>query len=94
MDIDSEPLNEKGEEEKSKYVNRLKEEVLKTSKVIEYLIANVEISKLKVANFKIYNYDNTSKHIKSKIKSSNHNLDVKKFILKNKIDREAVTHNA
>lgn len=90
IDVDSDPLNEKEEEEKSKYVNSLKEEVLKTSKVIEYLIANVEISKLKVANFKIYNYDNTSKHIKSKIKSGNHNLDVKKFILKNKIDRDAI----
>lgn len=90
IDVDPNPLNEKEEEERNTYINSLKEEVLKIGKVIEYLIANLEISKTKVANFKVYDYDNTSKHIKSKIKSSNHNLDVKKFILKNKIDRDAV----
>ena len=88
IDVDSNPLNEKEEEERNTYMNSLKEEVLKVTKVIEYLIANLEVSKTKIANFKVYDYDNVSKHIKSKIKSGNHNLDVKKFILKNikKID--------
>jgi hypothetical protein len=90
IDVDSNPLSEKEEEERNTYMNSLKEEVLKVTKVIEYLIANLEVSKTKIANFKVYDYDNVSKHIKSKIKSGNHNLDVKKFILKNKIDKEAI----
>lgn len=93
IDVDPNPLNEKEEEERNTYMNSLKEEVLKVAKMIEYLIANLEISKVKVANFKIYDYDNTSKHIKSKIKSNNHNLDVKKFIFKNKIDRDVIINN-
>lgn len=90
IDIDSNPLTENEEEERTTYMNSLKEEVLKTTKVIEYLITNLEISKVKIANFKIYDYDNTSKYIKSKIKSNNHNLDVKKFIFKNKIDKDEI----
>lgn len=89
IDCDAKPLDDKEEEERKQYLNSLKEELLRTTKVFEYLITNLEIPKTKIGNYKVYNYDNTSKHIKSKIKG-NHNLDVKYFILKNKINRDDI----
>ena len=90
ISVDTTPLNEKETEDMNIYLSKLKEEINRIEKVIEYLIANVDISKMKLLNYKIYNYDNTSKFIKSKLKSNNHNFDIKKFILKNKINKDEI----
>jgi len=86
IDIDNSNLNEEEEKDKNDYLNKLKEEITRISKIIEYLIVNININKIKTLNYKSYNYDNTSKFIKNKIKSNNHNFDIKKFIIKNKIE--------
>lgn len=90
IDVDTTPLNENETEEMNIYISAIKEEINRIQKVVEYLIANVDINKIKLLNYKIYNYDNTSKFIKSKVKNNNHNFDLKKFILKNKIDKNEI----
>jgi len=90
IDVDASPLNEKEEEEMKIYLSMLKEEINRIQKVIEYLIANVDVYKIKLLNYKNYDYDNTSKFIKSKIKSGNHNFDLKKFLMKNKINKDEI----
>lgn len=87
IDIDATPLTEKEEEEMKVFLSILNEEINRIEKVLEYLIVNIDINKLKLPNYKIYNYDNTSKFIKNKVKSNTHNFDIKKFIFKNKIDK-------
>jgi len=87
IDIDATPLTEKEEEEMKKFLLILKEEINRIQKVLEYLIVNIDVNKLKLPNYKTYNYDNTPKFIKNKVKSNTHNFDIKKFILKNKIDK-------
>lgn len=87
IDIDATPLTEKEEEEMKKFLLTLKEEINRIQKVLEYLIVNIDFNKLKLPNYKIYNYDNTPKFIKNKVKANSHNFDIKKFILKNKIDK-------
>lgn len=87
------PLNEKEEEEMNNYLAQVKEEIARIEKVIEYMIANIpDIHKIKLLNYKIYDYDNTSKFIKSKVraKANIHNFDILKFILKNKINKDDV----
>ncbi len=88
-DISTSNLNEEEENEKNAYINDLTNEQIRIKKVIEYLIINVEISKINILNYKIYDYSNTSNHIRSKIKT-NHNFDIKHFIIKNKINREKI----
>ena len=90
IDVDTTPLNENETEEMNNYISAIKEEINRIEKVVEYLIANVDINKIKLLNYKIYNYDNTSKFIKSKVKNNSHNFDLKKFILKNKIDKNEI----
>jgi len=90
IDIDTTPLNEKETGDMNNYIFKIKEEINRIEKVIEYLIANVDINKIKLLNYKIYNYDNTSKYIKSKVKNISHNFDLKKFILKNKINKDEI----
>jgi len=88
-DISNANLNEEEEKEKNAYVNDLLNEGIRVKKVIEYLITNVEISKVNILNYKPYDYSNTSNHIRSKIKT-NHNFDIKTFIIKNKINKEKI----
>lgn len=87
------PLNEKEEEEMKTYLSEVKEEIARIEKVIEYMIVNIpDIHKIKLLNYKTYDYDNTSKFIKSKVKAkaNSHNFDIIKFILKNKINKDEV----
>lgn len=85
VDVDGSSLSEKDEEEKNKYLKELDEEIIKIKKVIEYLLINVDFLKIQVANFKVYDYSSTPKHIRNKIKV--HNFDIKQFINKNKINK-------
>jgi len=83
-------LTEEEEKEKKEYLEKVDEELLRIRKIIEFLVVNVELLKIQVPHFKIYDYSNVSKHIKSKIKSNNHQLDLKKFLMKNKIDSDEI----
>jgi len=88
-DISNVNLNETEEAEKNSYINDLINERDRVKKVIEYLITNVEISRVNINNYKPYDYSNTPHNIRSKIKT-NHNFDIKTFIIKNKINREKI----
>jgi hypothetical protein len=90
MDTDTSPLNTDEEEKRNDLLLKLTEEINRIRKVFEYLIVNVEILKLLVPHYKIYDYSNVSRNIKSKIKSANHQLDIKKFLLKNKIEKDFI----
>jgi len=85
-------LTEDEEKEKKEYLEKVDEELSRIKKIMEYLVVNIELLKIQVPHFKIYDYSNVSKHIKSKIKSTNHNhqLDIKKFLLKNKISNDEI----
>jgi hypothetical protein len=85
-------LTEDEEKEKKEYLEKVDEELSRIKKIMEYLVVNIELLKIQIPHFKIYDYSNVSKHIKSKIKSTNHNhpLDIKKFLLKNKISNDDI----
>jgi len=88
--INNENLTEEEEKEKKEYLEKVEEELLRIRKIIEYLVVNLELLKIHIPHFKIYDYSNVSKHIKSKIKSNNHQLDIKKFLIKNKINNDDI----
>ncbi len=90
VDVNNNSLTIQDEEEKNKYLKELDEEILKIKKVIEYLLINVDILKIQIENFKIYDYSSMSKHIRNKIKC--HNFDIKHFITKNKINKNNLTN--
>lgn len=90
LDIDNSPLNTEEEKQMIDYISCIKDEINKIKKVIEYLIVNIDLNKIKLLNYKKYDYDNTSKFIKSKIRSNNHNFDIKNFINKNKINKDDI----
>jgi hypothetical protein len=89
-DIENHNLTEEEEKERNEYLEKVDEELGKIRKIIEFLVVNVELLKIQIPHFKIYDYSNVSKHIKSKIKSANHQLDIKKFLMKNKIDSDEI----
>lgn len=90
IDSENQNLTEEEEKEKKEYLEKVDEELLRIRKIIEFLVVNVELLKIQVPHFKIYDYSNVSKHIKSKIKSNNHQLDIKKFLIRNKIDSDEI----
>lgn len=85
-------LTEEEEKERKEYLEKVEEELMRIKKIMEYLVVNIELLKIQIPHFKIYDYSNVSKHIKSKIKSNNHQLDIKKFLLKNKINNDEIVN--
>jgi len=87
-DINENKLNEEEEKEKILYINEIKDEILRINRIIEYLIINVDINKISIPYYKIYDYSELSKNLRTKIKNNNHIFDIKKFILKNRINND------
>ena len=85
INVDSSSLSEEEELIRKTYLDDVIEEIGRIKKVMEYFVTNIDLLKLQVANFKIYDYSNISKHIKNKLKI--HNFDLKQFLMKNKIDK-------
>lgn len=79
-------ITDKEQEEIKEYINNINEEIKRIHKIIEYIVTNIELLKIEIPNFKIYDYSNISKNIRNKVKTNNHQLDINKFILKNKIE--------
>lgn len=90
INIDSIQLTDEEELDKKKYLDELNEEINRIKKIMEYLVTNIDLLKIQIGNFKIYDYSNVSKHIKNKLKI--HNFDLKQFLLKNKIDKIDLTN--
>jgi len=85
--INNDDLNEEEEKAKNDYILSINEEYKKITSIIKYIIANIDIEKVIIPDYKIYDYSNVPKNLKSKIKSHNHIFDAKKFIMKNNIDK-------
>lgn len=85
--IDKSNLNEKEQEDKDTYIKNINDELARIKKVFEYLIVNIEFNKILIPNYKNYDYSNISNNLKSKIKSNNHIFDIKKFFIKNSINK-------
>lgn len=85
--IDKTDLNEDEEKERNNFITCINDEITKTANIMKYLIANIDLHKINVRHYKIYDYSNTPNHLKRKIKPHNHIFDAKKFIIKNCIDK-------
>jgi len=77
-------------EKKTQLINNLNNEYKRIIKILEFFIINIDINKILLPYFKLYNYDNTSKYMKTKIKkhSNNNYFDIIKFNLKNNINKD------
>ena len=58
IDSENQNLTEEEEKEKKEYLEKVEEELLRIRKIIEFLVVNVELLKIKVTHFKIYYYYN------------------------------------
>lgn len=87
---ENESLNETEEKEKDDYINSLKNEIDRINKIMEYLIVNININKINIPNYKIYDYSELSKNIRTKIKNKKHIFDIKLFLIKNKINKDDI----
>ena len=83
-DIDEELKNKK--DEMIKVLNNEKKRIIK---ILEYLIVNIDIHKIQLPFYKIYDYDNVSNLMKNKIKkhSNNNFFDIIKFNIKNGVNK-------
>lgn len=77
-------LTEDEEKAKDDFIKTLTDEEARVKKIMEYLIVNVDLNKITIPNYKIYDYSNTPKHLRNKI-NTNHPFDLKKFLIKNGI---------
>jgi len=91
-EINNEITNEETNEDKERndYKKRINEEIKRVNYIIEYLISNVDIYKIKLPNYKVYNYSDLSKNIRTKVKTKNHIFDINKFLIKNKINKSNI----
>ena len=67
----------------------LNDEKKRIIKILEYLIVNIDIHKIQLPFYKIYDYDNVSNLMKNKIKkhSNNNFFDIIKFNIKNGVNK-------
>jgi len=86
--INDTELDENEKKEKEEYIKNINDEIKRVNSIIEYLIVNLNINKIIIPDYKIYNYDNLPKTLRTKVKKSNHIFDIKMFLLKNKITKD------
>jgi hypothetical protein len=83
-------INKDDDKDFNELISKLKDEKSKIIKLLELLIVNIDIQKIQLPHFKIYNYENVANHMKTKIKkhSNNNYFDIIKFNLKNGINKD------
>jgi hypothetical protein len=87
---ENEYLNEIEEKEREEYIKSLQEEISRINKIMEYLIININLNKINIPNYKIYDYSELSKNLRTKVKTKNHKFDIKLFLIKNKINKNEI----
>jgi len=87
IDYNKTDIDENDIKEIDDYLKEIIAELTKVKKVMEYLIVNLQLNKLNIPYYKVYDYSNIPNNLKSKIKT-NHLFDIKKFIIKNGIHKE------
>lgn len=76
--------------EKEEYIKGIKDEIDRINKIMEFLVVNLDINKITIPYYKIYDYSDLPKNLRTKIKSNSHIFDIKKFIIKNKINKDEI----
>ena len=87
---ENEYLNEIEEKEKEDYIKTIQEEIIRINKIMEYLVINININKINIPNYKIYDYSELSNNLRTKVKTKNHKFDIKLFLIKNKINKDEI----
>lgn len=85
INIDNSNLTEEEEKEKNIFMSLLNEEQNRITNNMKFLIENLNLTKITVQDYKIYDYSDMPNYLKKKMKT--HNCDAKKFIIKNNIDK-------
>lgn len=83
-------LSEEEEKIKEEYITNISREFIKVKKIFEYLIVNVDLNKIIIPHYKIYDYNDTPAFIKKKISKKTHPFNLKTFLIKNKINKENI----
>jgi hypothetical protein len=89
FEIIDKDIDEELKKKKDEMINVLNNEKRRIIKMLEYIIVNLDIHKLNLSYYKIYDYDNISKFMKTKVKkhSNNNFFDILKFNIKNGINK-------
>jgi len=71
-------------------INILNEEKKRIVKILEFFIVNVDIHKIQLPFYKIYDYENISNYMKTKVRkhSNNNFFDIQKFNIKNGLNKD------
>lgn len=87
--IDKE-IDDELKKKKEEMINVLINEKNRIIKILEYIIVNIDIFKIQLPFYKIYDYENISKFMKTKVKkhSNNNFFDIIKFNIKNNINKD------
>jgi hypothetical protein len=88
------PLTEEEEKIKEEYITKISEEFIKIKKIFEYLIVNVDINKVIIPHYKIYDYNDTPAFIKKKISKKTHLFNLQTFLIKNKVNKDDIINFA
>jgi hypothetical protein len=90
FEIIDKDIDEEIKKKKEEMINVLNDEKKRIIKILEYFIINVNINNIQLPFYKIYDYENISKFMKSKVKkhSNNNYFDIVKFNLKNGINKD------
>ena len=89
FEIIDKDINEELKNKKDEMIKVLNDEKKRIIKILEYLIVNIDIHKIQLPFYKIYDYDNVSNLMKNKIKkhSNNNFFDIIKFNIKNGVNK-------
>lgn len=82
--------NNDNNNELEEYIKGVKEEIDRINKIMEFLVVNLDINKMTIPYYKVYDYSDLPKNLRTKVKSNSHIFDIKKFIIKNKINKEDI----
>ena len=89
FEIIDKDIHEELKNKKDEMIKVLNDEKKRIIKILEYLIVNIDIHKIQLPFYKIYDYDNVSNLMKNKIKkhSNNNFFDIIKFNIKNGVNK-------
>jgi len=87
---DNNDNNNNDNNELEEYIKGVKEEIDRINKIMEFLVVNLDINKMTIPYYKVYDYSDLPKNLRTKVKSNSHIFDIKKFIMKNKINKEDI----
>lgn len=76
--------------EEEEYIKGVNDEIDRINKIIEFLVVNLDINKMTIPYYKVYDYSDLPKNLRTKVKSNSHIFDIKNFIMKNRINKDEI----